>query len=561
MKITTVKNLLILFILFTLLDCSKTSKKIQTVPSKNTNYTKAGIYRDAGKYDSAFIYYSFAKNDFLKINDTLGITKSLINMAIIQTDNGDFFGGIETSLEAEKFLKKNDSITNQLKSSNYNNLALANDELESFDNAQKYYNLALNSTQDNESKYIYFNNIGNTFLGLKNYQKARENYAKAFKTKDSISYARTINNIGRSYFVENKNSNVLPYFLNSLKIRESKNDLWGLNSSYATLADYYKENDAQKSLFYANKMYEIARKINNPDDQLEALQKIIFLENPITSKELFKKYDLLKDSVQIERNKAKNQFALIRYETEKNKIENEKLKTEKAEKENKILRQNFLLLLLSIGIVAFYFWYKRRKKLLQLEKENEIRNTELRYSKKVHDVVANGLYQTMVEIQNKEKIEKENLLDQLENLYEKSRDISHEKTEEEEVLLEYSEKLSAMLTSYSCEETQILIAGNSENIWKPLSEKKKKELFYILQELMVNMKKHSSANLVVLKFEKNQENISIKYTDNGIGIQNLEKKSGSGIHNMEIRIATINGVINFEKNPKGGLIVTINISI
>ena len=481
-------------------------------------------------------------------------------MAIIQTDNGDFFGGIETSLEAEKFLKKNDSITNQLKSSNYNNLALANDELENFDNAQKYYNLALNTTQDNESKYIYYNNIGNTFLGLKNYQKARENYTKALQTKDSISYARTLNNIGRSYFLENKNANVLPYFLNSLKIRESKNDLWGLNSSYATLADYYKEKDAQKSLFYANKMYEIARKINNPDDQLEALQKIIFLENPIKSKELFKKYDLLKDSVQIERNKAKNQFALIRYETEKNKIENEKLKTEKAEKENKILRQNFLLLLLSIGIVAFYFWYKRRKKLLQLEKENEIRNTELRYSKKVHDVVANGLYQTMVEIQNKEKIEKENLLDQLENLYEKSRDISHEKTEEE-VLLEYSEKLSAMLTSYSCEETQILIAGNSENIWKPLSEKKKKELLYILQELMVNMKKHSSANLVVLKFEKNQENIFIKYTDNGIGIQNFEKKSGSGIHNMEIRIATINGVINFEKNPKGGLIITINISI
>ena len=27
-------------------------------------------------------------------------------MAIYKTDNGDFFGGIETSLEAEKFLKK-----------------------------------------------------------------------------------------------------------------------------------------------------------------------------------------------------------------------------------------------------------------------------------------------------------------------------------------------------------------------------------------------------------------------------------------------------------------------
>ena len=222
MKITALKNLLFLFVLLSLLYCADTSNKTKTTPSKNINYNKAGDYRDSGNYDSAFIYYIFAKNDFLKVNDTLGITKSLINMAIIQTDNGDFFGGIETSLEAEKFLKKNDSITNQLKSSNYNNLALANDELENFDNAQKYYNLALNTTQDNESKYIYYNNIGNTFLGLKNYQKARENYTKALQTKDSISYARTLNNIGRSYFLENKNANVLPYFLNSLKLENRK---------------------------------------------------------------------------------------------------------------------------------------------------------------------------------------------------------------------------------------------------------------------------------------------------------------------------------------------------
>ena len=64
-----------------------------------------------------------------------------------------------------------------------------------------------------------------------------------------------------------------------------------------------------KISFYANKMYEIARKINNPDDQLEALQKSSFLENPIKSKELFKKYDLLKDS-KIERNKAKKSVCL-----------------------------------------------------------------------------------------------------------------------------------------------------------------------------------------------------------------------------------------------------------
>lgn len=551
------KNLFLLFTLLSLLYCSEKNNKISNSPTNNINYTKAGNFRDSGNQDSAFYYYNLAKNDFSTINDTLGIAKSLINMAIIQTNNGDFFGGTETSLEADKILVKNDSLTNQLKSSNYNNLALASTELEDYENAKKYYISALNTTSDEESKYIYYNNIANNYLDLKNYKKAREYYTKALKTRDSISYARVLNNIGRSYFIENKKANILYYLIKSLKIREIKNDLWGLNSSYATFADYYKNIDSQKSLFFAYKMYSVAKKLKSPDDQLEALQKIIQLDSPQKSKLLFIEYQKLNDSIIVERNKAKNQFALIRYETEKNKAENENLNAENTKKQNKILRQNFLLILLSVSIIAGYFWHKRRKKLLQLEKENEVKNTKLKYSKKVHDVVANGLYQTMVELENKDNVEREHLLDRLENLYEKSRDISHEKPIEAEQ--EFSEKLSEMLSSYSCDKTKVLIIGNSENLWKNISSKKKKELFYALQELMVNMKKHSFATLVAIKFEKKQEKISIKYTDNGVGINHFEKKSGSGIQNTENRIATINGVIIFDQNPKGGLVININI--
>ncbi len=42
------------------------------------------------------------------------MAKCLINMAIIQTDQGDHFGGIRNSLRSRKMLKKNDSITRQL---------------------------------------------------------------------------------------------------------------------------------------------------------------------------------------------------------------------------------------------------------------------------------------------------------------------------------------------------------------------------------------------------------------------------------------------------------------
>ena len=60
-----------------------------------------------------------------------------------------------------------------------------------------------------------------------------------------------------------------------------------MNSSYATLADYYKEKEPQKALFYAGKMYNIAQKIENPDDRLEALEKLIALEKSENSKNIF----------------------------------------------------------------------------------------------------------------------------------------------------------------------------------------------------------------------------------------------------------------------------------
>ena len=552
------KKLTPFLLTFILLYCSKNT--IESSKSvENKIYLKAIDFRNSEKKDSAYIYFARAKEDYLKSNDSLFVAKSLVNMAIIQTDKGDHFGGIETSLEAENYLKRKDSTILKIKSSNYNNLALANAKLKNYENAEKYYFLALTSTNNFDSKLIIYNNIGNNFLDLKNYQKAKEYYLKALKTKDSVSYARALNNLGRCLFEENRRTNVLPYFFKALNIRTKTNDFFGLNSSYGTLADYYVKISLKKSKYYAEKMYNAAKEIKNPDDQLEALQKLIALEPSEKSKFYFSKYQKINDSLQTARSKAKNQFALIRYETEKEKTEN-------AQNKIKILNRNIALLSLFSTIIISIFWYRKRKKqterekeLLKQEKEIEVKNTQLKFSKKVHDVVANGLYQTMVEIQNIDNLPKENLLDKLENLYEKSRDISNENSQEK--TLNFSEKISEMLSSFSCEEIKVLIIGNNENYWKQLSEISKKELFYILRELMVNMKKHSLATAVVLKFEINKNIFSVKYTDNGVGINDFEKKNGSGIQNTENRIAKINGDINFEKNPKGGLIVNMNIPL
>ena len=78
---------------------------------------------------------------------------------------------------------------------------------------------------------------------------------------------------------------------------------------------------------------------------------------------------------------------------------------------------------------------------------------------------------------------------------------------------------------------------------------------------MINMKKHSQATLVSVKFEKIENILKIKYTDNGLGMGNVGNKKLSGIKNTENRIENIGGDIIFEKNLQKGLHVNMSIPI
>jgi tetratricopeptide (TPR) repeat protein len=160
-----------------------------------------------------------AKKEYLLTNDSLGIGKSLVNMAIIQCDKSDFFGSIETSIEALPFLKKKDSLTKIVLASNYNCMAISSSDLKNYDNATKYYLKALEITDNQENKAVYYNNLGDNFLRQKNIEKAIEYFSKALENKDSINFARSINNLAHAKSLKNHNYNPLSDFHKSLIIR------------------------------------------------------------------------------------------------------------------------------------------------------------------------------------------------------------------------------------------------------------------------------------------------------------------------------------------------------
>ena len=172
----------------------------------------------------------------------------------------------------------------------------------------------------------------------------------------------------------------------------------------------------------------------------------------------------------------------------------------------------------------------------------------------MHDEVANEVYHVMTKLQIEES-QNEEILDDLENIYSKTRDISKESS-----LIDFdqnfNELLNDLLISYKTDQVQV-ITRNLLNIdWKTKAEYKKTTLYRVLQELMTNMRKHSKASLVVLTFEEDNNKVNINYSDNGMG---CDLKKQVGLQNAENRIQTSGGSIIFETEINKGFKAKITI--
>lgn len=536
-----------------LLSCNSIDLEKQTKES-NVYYKKAISYRDANQVDSAFLYFIKAE-DLAKIQrDSLTVGKSLVNLAILYTNKGDYLSGQEFSFKALTFLKSENKLYHGSLSSNYNNLGIATQNLRDYQNAVNFYDTAIRYTKDTNEINLYLNNKGYVYQLNKQYDKALEVFSLIQKSanRGNLEYTMALANTSFTKWQLDRNYNPLPELFNALQIRKNEKDEEGLNSSYSYLSDYYTQSNPDSALFYAHKMYSIAKKLATVDDQLYALQKLIKLSPVSLSKKYFDRYLELDDSAQIVRNEDKNRFALIRYRVEENKAENLKLQEENITKKYQLI---VLSLLGVLFLISGILWYKKRKQRIQLEAENAIRENQFKTSKKVHDVVANGLYRVMTEIENQQEIDKENLLDKIEDMYEKSRDISYEKPQPNN--FNFHEKIDHLILSFTSSNIEIKVTGNTGSLWKKCNKKTQDEVEHIIQELMVNMKKHSQATQVEISFQQSGTHVSINYKDNGIGMPK-DILFKNGLSNTGNRIKSIFGDITFDQQHKKGLAIHIS---
>lgn len=515
-------------------------------------------------YQKAFENYGTAKNYFEVLKDSAWIGKCLLYMGVIQKNQNDFFGSKETLTEAIPYLEGLEDNTDVANS--YNLLATNHRKLHNYQDAVTYYMNAIEYSKDSVEAIIYKNNLAATLIDKGALQEAigilEVIILDPSLQHNNTRYARILDNLSYANWLSG-NSGVEDSLWQALIIRREEKDFRGQIASYTHLGEIYMAKRPRFSTALFDSVIRISKRIKMPRAETEALKFMIKLRPDYVK--LYERYIFLNDSLYEEELKVKTQFAKYKYDDRLKQESIVRLEKEKAEqallanKERNKKAMSYLgslLLLLGLSFVLYYFGQrtkrlKERNKLATLEATLE---TEAEMSRRLHDDFGAGLNHTMLMVQG--DVDKTQILDKLDVLYHQSRNFSRE-VNEVGTGERFKDELLEMLRYRTPSDANLFITGVKDIEWDGMTPLSQKVLFKVLQELMINMGRHSQANMVTISFQCSQNLLRVKYSDNGIGASPTELNARNGLKNTEKRIQAIDGSIIFESSKNEGFAAII----
>lgn len=569
--------LLIIGLTLYLLKSPKNENQVKRKYSKTeirTILARADFFFDIDrKYSNSYYYYNKAQLLCDTSTDYIDYVYAITCMASIEQLQGNYVASEILLTKTLPYLKK---IKKTRFSANvYEQFGANYYYTYDYNNALQYYEKALHLPTSYYRKIKVLNSISQIYIKQKKFKLAESILIKLSKIKtvcendkkeNDYERARILDDLGLCYFAQGK-PEALDCYKKSIKIQLQIRDYYALLYSYLHVAEYFEEKSPSIAKSYAKKAYMIATKLNNAPNKLQSLKVL----SKISEGNDLKKYSInfiqLADSIAKARQKAKNQFARIKYYSDKDRFENLQLKKQKAENELKAERENnrniisyITIVVILGGIIFLYFHLKSKGKR---EKKQAIFESEIRISNQLRNELTKAVYNTLIFAQNEDLEEdnfKEKLLNNLDLIYSKTRNISKENSP---IITDknYSVALKEMISGFKTTELNILLNGLETISFEKIEKNKKIIIYRVLQELLINMQKHSYASLIGISFKKTNKNILVNYTDNGNGTDLQNMSSKNGLQNIENRIFDIKGTIDVDSAPGKGFKVFVKIPL
>ena len=532
----------------------------KAVEAQNIALQKLG----AGDTEGAFKYFQQAKEYHIAGGDSLSIVYNLLNIGEIYKTYNDYIELEATSIEALKFVNNpNDTLYNPII---YNNLGSVNRNLMNYKASIENYKKALKLTKGDFRKMIMRNNMANVLIDSTAYSEAREILQEELpvaEESDSYYHSLLLDNLGFTNY-KLGNSNGLRQMQQAYALRQVDNDTIGQVTSLVHLAKANVNPNLPLAMEYAVRANELSTAIKSPNDRIKALA--IILKNSRNASQIAeasKHYVHLSDSIVTANQRARNAFAAIKYDS---KVALEKvaaLESAKAIEKLKQQRQwliNILVLLLVIGSsIVLVIWLRSRHKKDKLREEYRV---ETRIAKKVHDELANDVYHVMTFADTKDLSDvanKEILLDSLDGIYNRTRNISNENSQID-TGVGFVNQLKQMMEQFVSSKGRVIVNISETVDWRNIDDIRKITTYRVIQEFLVNWKKHSNSNLALVKVSQERSIVRIEYSDNG-NITTDQTIPKNGLQNVENRILGIGGTVIFDNNPGAGFRVNVEFPI
>jgi len=371
----------------------------------SASYRNIGnAYDNVGNKKKAIEYQTTSLRLSQELKDTVGMTRSYLNIASAYLDMPDYYKAIDNGFLAIKlFAATGDRSVDYANA--LNNIGLAYERIKEYDKALNYYQKALDINKELENQQgianmldniaiIYLQqgqSIKNNALRKHKFNAALENYSMSLNIleagDDKYTTALVYNNIGNTYWELNDFPNALVYLNKSLDVYRQLGNKSGIASALNSLATHFRlQKKFDQSVIYGLQALELAEKIKDAE-QIKNSSEILsddYRELKQFEKSLFyfKRYVDEKDTLTNVEGAKKLVQEESRMEFEK-KEQQLKLEQEKqnaiAEAENRrqksIIWSGVIVLLLVIIFSVFTynrFRLTRKQNRIIKEQKNEV---------------------------------------------------------------------------------------------------------------------------------------------------------------------------------------------
>lgn len=288
------------------------------------------------------------------------------------------------------------------------------------------------------------------------------------------------------------------------------------------------------------------------------------------SSKLYKKWGLMKDSLQSFTNKVQLKELEKLYFNERARNEEITLKNEELSESRSSQATMAIALIVFLifgGGLAYFIRMKGLKenqklklalKERQLEQFIEVQEMErVRIARELHDGIGQSLAALKMQMQiDDHSVATEQMIQQVDGLCKEVRTLSHQMMPI--VLREHGlENAVEQLLNSSFNPSGIEFDFVTSGLLAKYPEKVEIHVYRIVQELIANVLKHSKATKVGVQLLGRPEELILIVEDNGIGFQRQNLSEGIGISNIYSRVEALAGKVNIQSSSRDGSFIRI----